>query len=100
MGCFKPYPLGIAGGNHVTTQKHAGGGFTIEVRAYNSAALGVAPAINASVTFKPDGTTSGVRDAMPALGIYRQQQGEWKPLQERYQAGGLFLLPGMPKDRW
>lgn len=99
-GCRPPYPMGPGQPNQVTSQSDGNGGFTITVTGANSAAFGRAPAINASVTFNADGTTSGERDAMPALGVYRQSGGEWKPLQERYKAGAEFLIPGMPKDRW
>ena len=86
--------------NQVTSQSDGNGGFTITVTGENSAGYGLLPAINASVTFRADGTTSGDRDAMPALGIYRQSGGDWKTVQERPSRGAAFLLPWMPNDKW
>lgn len=81
------------------------GSFTVNSHAENSAVpLGLAPAIDASVTFMPNGeggfSTSGNRDAMPSLGIYQRGGGQWTTLQERGERGGLYLFPFMPNDRW
>ena len=103
LGCRAP-----SGSNSATLSEGKDGSFTVNVSAKNSAALGFAPAINAAVTFTPDGdgsyTTSGDRDEMPSLGIYQSTGGEWQKLIERPEKGnameGLWLFPIMPNDRW
>jgi hypothetical protein len=105
LGCSDPLPFLPSLGNDITSEKHGNGSFTINVHAVNSAFPGgLAPAIDASVTFRPDGkggfTTSGNRDAMPSLGIYQRVNGQWKPLQERGERGGPFLIPLLPNDKW
>ena len=74
VGCFPP-----RSDNDISLVKGTDGTFTVGVHAKNSAAFGLAPAIDASVTFTPTGTggytTSGSRDAMPSLGIYQRSNG-------------------------
>ena len=100
--CHAPYPINIPAGNQVSSQSDGQGGFTVTVVAYNSAAFGVAAAIDAAVTFHPDGTTSGVRDKMPALGIYRRVNGKWQEIQRRPEGddGPVNLFPWRLKDTW
>ncbi len=105
FGCEEAYPYLPSIGNDVWSEKHGNGSFTVHLNAINSAfPLGLAPAINSEVTFRPDGnggfSTSGNRDAMPHLGIYHRVNGEWKTLQERPARGALFLIPFFPNDKW
>lgn len=101
-------PFGCKGprsDNKISLTKGNNGSFIVNVRAKNSAVPGgLAPAIDASVIFTPNGkggfTMSGDRDAMPSLGIYQRSGGKWTVLQERRERGGLFLFPFMPNDKW
>jgi uncharacterized protein RhaS with RHS repeats len=94
--------------NTATVSEGEGGSFTVKVSATNSAALGLAPAIDASVTFTPDGKgsykTSGDRDKMPSLGVYQSNGTGWATIAERPERGGrlegLWLMPFFPNDRW
>ncbi len=98
VGCSGPSEK-----NNISVQQGENGSFTVNVEAYNSAMPG-APAINASVTFTPDGSgryrTSGTRDAMPSLGIYQYRGGEKWILEQRPAKSPWHLIPGFPKDRW
>ncbi len=98
VGCSGPSEK-----NNISVQQGENGSFTVNVEAYNSAMPG-APAINASVTFTPDGSgryrTSGTRDAMPSLGIYQYRGGEKWILAQRPAKSPWHLIPGFPKDRW
>ena len=82
------------------------GSFTITVRATNKKrVLGLPnPAINATVTFTPNGsggyTTSGNRDYMPSLGIYHRKNDMWVQLEARSGVAAVYLLPPMPNDKW
>ena len=100
-------PFAPEGPNRTRVDRARDGSFTVTVSLKNSALpLGAGPAINASVTFTPDGrggfTTSGNRDAMPSLGIYQRVNGRWQELPggRRPEKGGFHLMPFMPNDKW
>lgn len=80
-----------------------GGGFTVSVNAKNSM-LSIAPAINGSFTFTPDGrggfTTSGNRDAFPSAEAYLWRGGQPTTLFQRPERTPLHLFPFMLNDRW
>lgn len=99
FGCYGPSRR-----NRVSLERGVNGSFSVTVSAYNSAAFGMAPAINARVLFQPDQrggmSTSGERDHMPSLGIYHRVNGQWQAIQERPERGGFWLFPFMRNDRW
>ena len=105
---IKAYPLNVPGGNHITSTKYKNGAFTVTITAYNPgvsfAGLGFAPAIDAKITFFPDGkggfTTNGRRDMMPSIGVYQRNNGGWTVLHESKEDSLFSLFPWMPQEIW
>lgn len=103
LGCYAPYKS-----NNVSIAAGKGGSITVKYNAEDSAGYGLAPELNGSITFTPDGkggwTTSGNRDNYPNLGIYQRTNGAWKTLQERPGAQDLMgparMAAPWPNDKW
>ncbi len=91
--------------NRVSVTFDADGGFSAEIDATNSAAAPrVAPAIDASFTFRPDGSGGfrgqGDRDAFPSAEAYHWRGGVVKTLFKRREATWFSLFPFMPNDKF
>ena len=102
--CTRYYCVDPWWSNRITVRRSGGGGWTVRVKAENSAMFGRAPAINATITLTPNWwggwTTSGDRDFYPNLGIYYRSNGTWTVLSERYGIEPYYLIPIFPNDAW
>ena len=90
--------------NRMSVTFDADGGFSVAIAATNSAAPPGSPGIDASFTFRPDGSGGfegqGDRDAFPSAEAYHWRGGVVKKLFKRPEATWFSLFPFMPNDKF
>jgi RHS repeat-associated protein len=98
------YGGGPSSSNSHSLQVCEDGSFTLRFSLYDGAAP-IAPDLNGSVTFTPDGkggfTTSGTTSAFPSSDIYQRQGGAWRPIRVPHDGTSpLDLFDGLGTYSW